>query len=114
MSDCPGPTVSLSTPMVNSPNVTDQAAGGKLTTGSRHTRLACIRWFCARPADRHSIWQPTFTGVIVFRVDGGGKLIITNNPFPTIIPDVAPRPLSREQEIVANALPNHPRRCRSW
>ena len=27
-------------------NVTDQAAGRKSTTMQRHTRLACIRWFC--------------------------------------------------------------------
>jgi hypothetical protein len=34
--------------------------------------------------------------------------------FVTIIPDVAPRVWNGEHGIVADALPGHPRRCRSW
>ena len=42
-------------------------------------RVRSNSWFCACRAERHSIWQPTFTGVIVFRVDTREKLTISDS-----------------------------------
>jgi hypothetical protein len=52
--------------------------------------LPCIGLFCARPAERHSIWRPTFATFIVCRVDVAEKLTGTESHFGTSMPAVAP------------------------
>jgi hypothetical protein len=61
-------------------NQTTKTERNRLESG-KGKHLGSNDLFSARRGERHSIRQPTFTRVIVFRVDTGEKLTISENPL---------------------------------